>query len=77
MKTKATKNRLIQAYHYFNPYHYEGDYCNPWKDLLADYRAKRDDPNRVYHHEAKQAGSFAKWLISEASTSAFERMHDL
>jgi hypothetical protein len=72
-----TKNRLLAAYHYFNPYHYEGDYSNPWADLLADYRRKRDDSSAVYHHDAKHAGSFARWLVNEAATSAFEKLHDL
>jgi hypothetical protein len=69
--------RLLAAYHYFNPYHYEGDYCNPWAALLADYKHKRDTDGAVFHMDAVQAGSFAEWLIREADTSAFERMYDL
>jgi len=69
-----TKSPLIQAYHYFNPYHYEGEYCNPWSSLLQGYRLALQSPYHSY--DAKRLG-FAEWLINEANVSAFEIQYDL
>ena len=70
-------DNVIQAYHFFNPYHYEGDYCNPWSALLADYREKKNNPNAIYHQTARDAGSFSQWLINEAKCAWFEKQYDL
>jgi len=71
---KNITKRLIAAYRYFNPYHYEGEYCNPWSNLLAEYRRKLTEPYFAY--DAQRLG-FHKWLIQEAETSAYEKMHDI
>ena len=77
MRTQPTDQAVLAAYRYFNPYHYEGDHSNSWTDLLTDYRLKRDNPCALYHHDAVAAGSFRTWLVNEASSCAFEKLHDL
>lgn len=72
-----TNQQVLAAFRYFNPYFWDGDLCNPWKDLLADYKRKRDNPSAVYHLDAARAGSFRAWLVNEAETSWFERAHNL
>jgi hypothetical protein len=67
----SKNQRLLAAYRYFNPYWYEGDYCNPWRDLLAEYRHKRQ--TRFCFNGAD---TFAEWLIHEAAESEFCRAHN-
>jgi len=68
------KSPLIAAFHYFNPYHYEGEYANPWASLLDSYRLARLSPYSRY--DAERLG-FKGWLINEAQVSWFEKEHDL
>jgi hypothetical protein len=77
MKRTPTNKEVLAAFRYFNPYFWDGDICNPWSSLLADYKRKRDNPSAVYHLDAVRAGTFRTWLVAEAMTSEFELIHDL
>lgn len=69
--TPELRRRVVSAFYYFNPYALlDGERCNSWATLRADYRRALEQ-NDQYARKG-----FLQWLISSAAESEYCRAHD-
>lgn len=61
----------MRAFYYFNPYALlDGERCNTWADLRADYR------RAVARNDEQARKGFLQYLVSQAAESVYCRAHD-